>query len=146
MKLLTSITAIFLMISATAMPQMPISIRDESPGIEFHSGTWEEALQIAAKEGKPLFLDISASWCGPCKLLKANTFTDDKVGNYFNSNFVNVAVDGQKGEGVDLARKYHIRGYPTMIFLDSEGEVISRIVGYHDPKELIESGKQVLSQ
>ena len=146
MKFLRSITVFFLMISATGMAQMPISIRDDSPGIEFHSGTWAEALQKAVKEDKPVFLDISASWCGPCKLLKRVTFADKAVGKYFNANFINVAVDGEKGEGVALARKYKLRGYPTMIFLDSKGEIISTIVGYHDPEELIASGKQALSQ
>ncbi|MGC9354522.1 MAG: thioredoxin family protein, partial [Mariniphaga sp.] len=44
-------------------------------GITFHQGNWKEALETAKKENKPIFLDISASWCAPCKLLKANTFT-----------------------------------------------------------------------
>ena len=129
-----------------AKEPIPNSSDKDKTGIDFHAGTWEEALQKALKEGKPVFLDISASWCGPCKLLKANTFTNEEVGKYFNSNFVNVAVDGEIGEGINLARKYKIRGYPTMIFLDSKGEVISRITGYRDPENLIESGKQIVKR
>jgi len=146
MKWIPSIVLVFIMTAAIANEPILNSSNKDKTGIDFHTGTWAEALQKAMKEGKPLFLDISASWCGPCKLLKANTFPNKEVGKFFNSNFVNVAVDGEEGEGVTLARKYNIRGYPTMIFLDSKGNVISQITGYRDPEGLIESGKQVLNR
>ena len=146
MKWLTSIFLVLLSITAIAEEPIHASGKKDVPGIKFHTGTWEEALQKAVKEGKPLFLDISASWCGPCKMLKKNTFTNEEVGEYFNTNFVNVAVDGEKGEGVDLARKYHIRGYPTLIFLDNNGEIISQLSGYRDPEGLIKIGKQIVNQ
>ena len=146
MKWLTSILVVLLTITATAKEPIRTSGKEDGSGIEFHNGSWEEALQKAVKEGKPVFLDISASWCGPCKMLKKNTFTNAEVGEYFNTNFVNVAVDGEKGEGVDLARKYRIRGYPTMIFIDSNGEILSQLSGYRDPEGLIKVGKQVLNR
>jgi thioredoxin 1 len=146
MKWITAVLLVLLTITASAKEPVHTSSKEESRGIKFHTGTWEDALQKAVKEGKPIFLDISASWCGPCKMLKANTFPNEEVGEYFNANFVNVAVDGEIGEGVDLATKYHIRGYPTMIFLDSKGEVITQITGYRDAEGLIESGKQILSR
>ncbi len=115
-------------------------------GIFFHQGTWDEALQMAREEGKPIFLDISASWCGPCKRLKANTFTDPEVGKLFNAGFINVVVDGEKGEGVHLARKYEIRGYPSLIFVDSDGQLIAQATGYRTPEQLIGMGRQVLDR
>lgn len=115
-------------------------------GIAFHKGTWDEALLLAKKEGKPIFLDISASWCGPCKMLKAKTFPDAEVGEFYNANFINVAVDGERGEGIELARKYKIKGYPSLIFLDSKGNVIAQTAGYRNPKQLIEIGKQILNK
>ena len=114
-------------------------------GIAFHKGTWEEALELAENEDKPTFLDISASWCGPCKKLKATTFPDDEVGNFYNANFINVMVDGEKGEGIELARKYEIRGYPTLIFLDSSGKVIAQTAGYRTPEQFIELGKEIIN-
>ena len=122
------------------------SDRKNNKGIEFHSGSWEEALAQAKKEDKAIFLDISASWCGPCKMLKANTFINKDVGDYYNENFINVMVDGEKGEGISLARKFRISGYPTMIYLNSAGELIARTSGYREPAVLIEMGKQVLGQ
>jgi len=115
-------------------------------GIAFHQGTWNEALQLAKKEGKPIFLDISASWCGPCKMLKARTFPNEEVGKFYNANFINVAVDGEKGEGIELARKYRIQGYPSLIYIDSNGELIAQTSGYRNPKQLIDIGKQIIQK
>jgi len=115
-------------------------------GIAFHQGTWDEALQLAKKEGKPIFLDISASWCGPCKMLKARTFPNEDVGKFYNANFINVAVDGEKGEGVVLARKFRIQGYPSLIYIDSNGELIAQTAGYRNPKQLIDIGKQIIQK
>jgi len=115
-------------------------------GISFHQGTWDEALQMASEEGKPIFLDISASWCGPCKRLKANTFTDPEVGKLFNAGFINVVVDGEKGEGIHLAKKFNIRGYPSLIFIDSDEQLIAQATGYRTPEQLIGMGRQVLER
>ncbi|NJN28688.1 MAG: DUF255 domain-containing protein [Cyclobacteriaceae bacterium] len=54
---------------------------DGDSGIVFYAGNWEEALALAQQENKLIFLNISASWCGPCKLLKNKTFPDTEVGN-----------------------------------------------------------------
>lgn len=115
-------------------------------GIAFHQGTWNEALALAKKEDKLIFLDISASCCGPCKMLKSRTFPNSEVGTFYNGNFINVEVDGEEGEGIDLARKYRIRGYPSLIFVNGNGDVVAQTAGYHNSKEFIELGKQVLKQ
>ncbi len=119
---------------------------EAATGISFHQGTWDEALQMASEEGKPIFLDISASWCGPCKRLKAITFTDPEVGKLFNAGFINMVVDGEKGEGIHLARKFKIRGYPSLIFIDSDGQLIAQATGYRTPEQLIGMGRQVLER
>ncbi len=115
-------------------------------GIAFHQGTWSEALASAKKENKLIFLDISASWCPPCRMLKARTFPNPEVGTFFNANFINVEVDGEEGEGIDLARKYQIRGYPSLIFVNGNGDVVTQTAGYHNPKEFVELGKRVIQR
>lgn len=115
-------------------------------GIAFHQGKWDEALQKAKTEGKPIFLDISASWCGPCKMLKARTFPNEEVGKFYNTNFINVAVDGEKGEGIELARKYNIKGYPSLIFIDSNGQLIAQTAGFRNAKQFVELGKQIVNR
>lgn len=119
--------------------------KDAEKGIQFHKGTWNEALQLASKENKLVFLDIYATWCGPCRKLKANTFSNEEVGTFYNSKFINVSIDGESAEGSELAKKFQIRGYPTLLFVNSKGEIVSGTSGYHNPKEIIELGKEVLA-
>jgi len=98
-------------------------------------------LGLAKKENKLIFLDVYATWCGPCKKLKSKTFSDKEVGDFYNQTFINVALDGEKGEGLELARKYGVRGYPTLLFIDANGKVVSGTSGYHNPSEFIALGK-----
>ena len=126
------ILPILLSLSATARVPHP-----EKEGIQFFEGSWSQALQRAREEKKPIFLDISASWCGPCKMLKHKTFTNRNVAEYFNTYFINVLVDGEEGEGQMLADRYRIQAYPSLFILDDKGEVMNFGMGYMSPKELI---------
>jgi len=110
---------------------------DSEEGIKFYHGTWDSIVAKAKAEHKPIFLDIYASWCGPCKMLKRKTFTNEKVGEYFNSHFINTSFDGEVDEGVTLAEKFRIQGYPTLILIDENGKVIMYEMGYQTPKELL---------
>lgn len=112
-------------------------------GIEFHTGTWQEALDKAKEENKIIFLDAYASWCGPCKLMKRKTFSNKAVGKYYNKKFINVAMDMEKGEGPALARKYPIKGYPTLLYINAEGKVVAETMGYYRTDEFIKLGEQV---
>jgi thioredoxin 1 len=79
-------------------------------------------------------------------MLKSRTFPDAEVGQFYNSNFINVAVDGEEGEGVELAQKYQIRAYPSLIFVDGNGKVIAQTAGYHNAKEFLDLGKQIINR
>src|SRR6476660_268264 len=79
-------------------------------GITFIEQDWNKALDSAKTNNKLVFLDIYATWCGPCKMLKEHTFTDEAAGKFFNENFINVSVDGEAGVGPALAEKYSIVG------------------------------------
>src|SRR5436305_1856241 len=87
----------------------------KTAGIHFIEDDWGYALKTAKDENKLVFLDIYATWCGPCKMLKQYTFTDSSVGDFFNKNFISISVDGEKGVGPQLAQQYSIEGYPTLI-------------------------------
>ncbi|MDT8410880.1 MAG: thioredoxin fold domain-containing protein [Vicingaceae bacterium] len=118
--------------------------KDSHEGIQFYKGAWQEALEKAEKENKIIFLDVYATWCGPCKKLKAYTFSDATVGSFYNNNFINVAVDGEKGEGIELAKKYSVRAYPTLLFINSSGEIVHRTAGYHKANDFNELGELVV--
>jgi thioredoxin 1 len=121
-----------------------VGFNKETPGgIAFHQGTWKEALAKAKKENKLIFLEVYATWCGPCKRLKANTFSNQEVGAYFNSHFINVAMDAEKGEGIQIEEKYQIQEYPTMLFINANGKIVQQTAGYKSPNELIAWGKTI---
>lgn len=117
---------------------------DTTDGIQFFKGTFKEALEKAQEENKPIFLDIYATWCGPCKMLKRKTFTDKEVGDYYNANFINYAVDGESTEGNELAHKYKIQGYPTLLILDKNGKQLTKQVGFVEPHILVNFGKRIV--
>lgn len=114
---------------------------DTAEGIQFHKGSWEDALLLAKKENKLIFLDIYATWCGPCKQLKKRTFSNVEVGKFYNQNFVNVAYDGEQGYGAMLMQKYNLRSFPSLLFIDGNGKAVGQTVGFHNPSELIELGQ-----
>ena len=39
-------------------------------------------------------------------------------------------MDMEKGEGVELAKKYNVKAYPTYLFINGDGEVVHRVLGY----------------
>lgn len=110
-------------------------------GMVFFQGTWAELLKESQKTGKPIFLDAYAAWCGPCRMMAANTFPDEEVGKFYNEHFINYKLDMEKGEGPALKMKYKVTHYPTYLFLDSQGNLKYRKVGYMVPEVFIQEGK-----
>lgn len=139
-KLLFVFTSIILLALTTNCSAVAPG-KDE--GIQFFKGTVQEMLEKAEQENKLIFIDVYASWCGPCKLLKKKTFPDKAVGDYFNDTFINVTYDAEKGEGIAIAEKYKVTAYPTLLIIDSKGNVVSSILGYMTPEKLLEFGKSV---
>lgn len=113
-------------------------------GIQFFHGSFAEAQAKAKKESKLIFMDAYTSWCAPCRYMAANVFTDQSVGEYYNSHFVNLKVDMEKGEGPELARRYSVMAYPTLLFLDGNGEVKSRTMGGKPAADFIALGQKAV--
>lgn len=117
-----------------------------SQGIDFFdSSSWENVLAEARKSDKLIFFDAYTTWCGPCKMMSSRVFPQQEVGDFFNENFVNVKIDMEKGEGIELAKKYKVRAYPTLLFVNGDGELVHSSVGYRDAAELIELGVTALN-
>lgn len=107
-------------------------------GIQFANLTFDEALKKAKEGGKMLFVDCYTSWCGPCKMMSQQVFTQKYIGDFFNQRFVSIKIDMEKGEGPALQKKYGVEAYPTMLFLDEEGRVVYKILGGSDAKGFME--------
>ena len=117
-----------------------------SSQINFIENSLGEAIKQASAKNKYIFVDAYASWCGPCKMLKATTFKNNKVAEFYNNNFINVAIDMEKGDGPRLASAWGLRAYPTLIILNSKGKAVYGTVGFIKPDDLIKFGVQGLNK
>ena len=113
-------------------------------GIKFEHKSWDKVKKQAAKEDKFIFVDAYTTWCGPCKWMSANVFTEESVGDFYNANFINVKIDMEEGEGLDFAKEYNVVAYPTLLFIDSEGAIVHKRLGAVPAPEFVNFGKDAL--
>jgi len=122
----------------------PSFSQQSTTGIQFFKGTMDEAIAKAKAEKKCIFFDAYASWCGPCKYMDSEIYSRPDVADFFNNNFICIRVDMEKGEGPALRKRYFsIDGYPSLLFLADNGQVIKTILGSRSGTILIEEAKLV---
>ncbi|MCX6334303.1 MAG: DUF255 domain-containing protein [Bacteroidia bacterium] len=112
--------------------------------VNFVTGSWDEVKAKAKAENKYLFIDCYTDWCGWCKVLDKNTFSNAKVAELMNAKFVSVKIDMEKDYGINLAMKYRVNSFPTGLIFNSEGNLVYRLVGYQDPVPYIQSLNKAL--
>ncbi len=117
----------------------------EDKGVKFVHEDFEKALAQAKAENKILFMDAYTTWCGPCKLMTKNTFPDSSVATLYNKNFINLKLDMEKGMGPLLLTRYGITAFPTLLFVDGEGNIVHKALGFHDVEQFMELGNIVLA-
>lgn len=130
-KLFTLLSAFYLSLSLSSTYAQEDST-SQSQGVQFFEGNWEELLASAKTKNKPFFVDVYTTWCGPCKTMSKITFKDSKVGKLSNDYFLAYKIDAERGEGVNVADKYKVKGFPTVLFFSPEGKLIGREEGYRD--------------
>lgn len=106
-------------------------------GIEFEQLSLKEGLQKAQAEGKLVFIDVYATWCGPCKMLSKSTFKDNDLGEFMNEHFINLKLDGEKSDGESLMIDFDLNAYPTMLFLTPDRELLTKVEGFVDAESLL---------
>ncbi|MBC7288663.1 MAG: DUF255 domain-containing protein [Armatimonadetes bacterium] len=98
--------------------------------------------QLKDQKEKLVLVDFFTTWCGWCKKLDAETYTDRNVINLVEERFVAVKVDGDKRP--NLVSRYEVQGYPTVVILDSQDRVVKKIVGYRPPQAFLAELKEAL--
>lgn len=117
----------------------------QAQGIKFEEGNWASVKEKTKKENKLIFVDAYTSWCGPCKWMAKNVFTNDTVGKFYNEKFINYTMDMEKGEGIAFAKEYKISVYPSLLFLDSLGKVMHKAIGSRSVKDFVALGEKALN-
>ena len=115
-------------------------------GIKFHKKeSWAEIKEIAKKENKLIFIDVFTDWCGPCKLMEEEVFSLQKVGDFYNQQFVNYKFDAEKGEGITLKNRFKVNLYPTYLFVDPVlDEVVHRSTSRQAMEVFLYTGQSAL--
>ncbi|MDR1273861.1 MAG: thioredoxin fold domain-containing protein [Odoribacteraceae bacterium] len=132
------------MILAACLLGLVFNVAAQERSISFETTKeWKKVINKAKKEKKLIFVDCYTDWCGPCKMLAANVFTQNEVADYFNRHFVNATFEMEKDkDGILLKDRFAIRAYPTLVFVDpATGEVVHRLVGAGSAEWLLEGAK-----
>ncbi|WP_073215463.1 thioredoxin family protein [Aequorivita viscosa] len=121
--------------------------------------TMDEALAAQKKNPKKIFMDVYTTWCGPCKLLDKNTFSDKNVIEYLNKNYYSVKFNAEGNESITyqdftytnpnyqperkgrnsqhlFAHAMKVTAYPTVVFFKENGDLIQAVPGYRTPSQL----------
>jgi thioredoxin-related protein len=142
------VTFILVFFSLTLMAQ-------EEAKIKWY--TIEEAVEANKKKKKKFFIDLYTDWCGWCKKMDANTFTDPVIIRYMNENYYPVKFDAESAEPVTVNGQEFVNpnpngrrsshqfaiallngkmSYPSFAFLDQEVKLITVLPGYNPPEKL----------
>ena len=122
--------------------------------------TMNEALEAQKKKPKKIFVDIYTNWCGPCKMLDKNTFSNPDLIKYVNEKFYAVKFNAEGNETVSYQGQTYtnpdydpakantrnstnqfgvalgVRAYPTIYFFDETGNALFPLTGYYGAKEI----------
>jgi thioredoxin len=112
-------------------------------GINFQVTSLDQAKQLAKSENKPLFVFAHASWCSTCKQMEHEVLNQKMLGDLYNKDVVNVAIDIDSPDGRELNTQFPIRATPTLLFFEPDGSVTKKIEGYAAVQDLLLVEKQL---
>jgi thiol:disulfide interchange protein len=93
----------------------------------------EQALVLAKSQGKPVLVDFSAIWCPTCRVLHAEVFTDAAVKQAITTGYVLSRVDYESPEARAFMQRYAVQGFPTLLVLSANGQLLRRVPISFDP-------------
>jgi len=111
-----------------------------------YSDNLASVLKQAERENKLVFVDVYTSWCLPCKMMDKDVFTHQETADIINKDFISYKVNAEKSNGLQLSFNYDVQVYPTLLFLDSAGNVLEKKEGAVYHRELLSMAQSALDQ
>lgn len=93
------------------------------------SAEMDEVWEKAAAENKNVFVDVFATWCGPCKWMDANVFSLEEAGEFMSNGFISVKMNGESEYGTLFARANGLQAYPSLFIFNSDQKMMNMLVG-----------------
>lgn len=147
--LLTTLAAIALSAPSLSQPPQPAWPGGATAGaghgkLEWFEGTWPELLAEAKKTDKVIFIDFWTTWCGYCKKLDRETFSDDAVAGEMKKALC-FSVDAESEMGRPLAKQFGVGGFPALVWLDPDGERRDLISGFLPAEGFLTEARRIIA-
>jgi thioredoxin 1 len=142
MKFLIRLVAIIFLLVVDSCQKPPNSAIDFQSVV---STPIEQILKEAEDKDQLVFVDLYATWCGPCKYMDENVLNLPSVVSKFSKSFINYKVDVESFEGVSVSLNYKVNSFPTYLFLDKKGNVVHRLEGVFTEQLLLDQADFALS-
>lgn len=141
---------------------IPVILLASCGGGEVETGgtnTWmsyETGMELARDMGKPVVIDFYTSWCRWCRVMDKETFKNEKVASYLNEHFISIKLNAEQTTGslkyggktytpAQLARAFKLTGYPSIAYLNGQGELIYVDGGFKKPEQFMVNLKYITS-
>jgi len=96
---------------------------------------WDKSLEEAQKANKLVLVDVYTDWCGWCKRLDRDTYSDPDVSKYLGEKFVCIKANAEKPKFRKKIAPFNVTGFPAILVLEPSGKLKGRMDGYLPPKE-----------
>ncbi len=127
-QLVSTIAALCILVLLCFSPAMA-----KNKEIQWQS--YESGIQMLQDKNKKGFLHFYTDWCTYCKIMNHQTFTDSKIIDYLNDNFISIRVNADKHK--DVAKKYGVGLFPNTRFIAEDNTEISSQPGFIAPEMLL---------
>ncbi|MFT5883692.1 MAG: thioredoxin 1 [Arcticibacterium sp.] len=108
----------------------------ENSKVSFYDGSYDNFLREAKKQHKPILIDFWAEWCGPCKKMDTETFSNPDLAAYLNENFLIYKVDIDSIDGMQIVERFDVKAFPTVLVGDYKGDEVIQLKGFYYPNYL----------